>query len=351
MMFSRNDMEIDVNKKLLPTLEDVATEARVSTATVSRCLNEPDKVSKTTRERVMAAVEKLHYSPNFGARAIAANRTGTFGAVIPTMDNAIFARGIEAFQKALVARNATMLVASSDYDPEREAKQIRTLVARGADGLLLIGFERDKRIYEFLKEREIPVVFAWNRSEDKSLSFVGFDNRQASAKLVKRAIELGHTSFAYVAAPVSSNDRARDRLSGARDAIETAGFDPQEMTLVETEYAIRNGQLAFNRILETRNGTSPSLIICGNDVLAVGVIQAAKQMGLSVPEDLSVVGFDDIELATVVSPALTTVHVPHREMGRLSAESLLHQTREPSEPRQVELKTRIVMRESLGPGK
>ncbi|MGI9351130.1 MAG: LacI family DNA-binding transcriptional regulator [Rhizobiaceae bacterium] len=336
-----------MKKRNLPTLEDVANAAEVSTATVSRCMNEPEKVTEKTRDRVMAAVVALNYAPNFGARAIAANRTGIFGVVIPTMENAIFARGVEAFQKVLIEKNATMLVASSDYDPEQEAKQIRTLVARGADGLMLIGFQRDPGIYRFLSEREIPVVSAWASSRDKSQSYVGFDNRTASMELVGRALSLGHTSIAYVSAPTSLNDRARERVTGAKVAIENAGLDPASLRVVETDYSIQNGKNAILEILQRDRETRPTLVICGNDVLGVGVIQAVKEFGLSVPDDISVLGFDDIELATVVSPKLTTVHVPHQEMGRIAAEILYSLVTESSEPRQFELETHIVERESL----
>jgi LacI family transcriptional regulator len=329
----------------LPTLEDVASAAGVSTATVSRCLNEPGKVSEKTRERVMQAVGKLNYSPNFGARAIAANRTGIFGAVIPTMENAIFARGIEAFQKSLVEKNATTLVASSAYDPEQEAQLIRTMVARGADGLLLIGTERRPEIYDFLSERNIPTVIAWACSSDTAQSYVGFDNRAASERLVAGAIRMGHRSFACISAPTSTNDRARDRVLGAQQAIAAAGFDVTAMQVFETNYSIDNGREAFRQIVGT--GPLPSLVICGNDVLAVGAIQAAKVAGLDVPGDVSITGFDDIELATVISPALTTVHVPHRQMGQLAGDTLYSLVKDAEGPIRIELETRIVERESL----
>ena len=280
-----------MKKRNLPTLEDVAKAAVVSTATVSRCINEPEKVSEETRKRVMEAIAALNYAPNFGARAIAANRTGIFGAVIPTMENAIFARGVEAFQKVLIEKNATMLVASSDYDPEQEAKQIRTLVARGADGLLLIGFQRDPDIYNFLFEREIPVVSAWASTSDRSQSYVGFDNCVASMALVEKAISFGHTSFACISAPTSLNDRARERVRGAQMAIGNAGHDPASMKIIETDYSIQNGKNAMLEILRQGEEEIPSLVICGNDVLAVGAIQAAKEAGLRVPGDISVVGF------------------------------------------------------------
>ncbi|MEO9874844.1 MAG: LacI family DNA-binding transcriptional regulator [Anderseniella sp.] len=329
----------------LPTLEDVAHAAGVSTATVSRCLNEPGKVSEKTRDRVMQAVSKLNYSPNFGARAIAANRTGIFGAVIPTMENAIFARGIEAFQKSLVEKNATTLVASSAYDPEQEARQIRTMVARGADGLLLIGTERHPEIYTFLSDRNIPTVIAWACSADQSQSYVGFDNCAASERLVTRAIRLGHRSFACISAPTGTNDRARDRVLGAQQAITAAGLDAAAMPVIETDYSIENGREAFRQFVST--APLPSLVICGNDVLAVGAIQAARAAGLGVPEDVSIIGFDDIELATVISPALTTVHVPHRQMGQLAGDTLYSLVKDAEGPVRIELETRIVDRDSL----
>lgn len=298
----------------------------------------------------MEAVDRLNYTPNFGARAIAANRTGIFGVIIPTMENAIFARGIEAFQKVLLEKNVTMLVASSNYDPEQEARQIKTLVARGADGLVLIGFRRDTSVYSFLEERGIPVVTAWAITPDPAHSFVGFDNRKAAEEIVSKAISLGHKSIAYVSAPNETNDRASERVAGARDAIQKAGLDPKAMQLIETEYAVSNGAAAFHQLLANGGGELPSLVVCGNDVLAVGVIKAALAEGYDVPTDLSVTGFDNIEISEVVSPALTTVHVPHEMMGRIAAETLYTLVHDTITPVQVTLDTRIVERESLGPG-
>lgn len=296
----------------------------------------------------MEAVESLNYAPNFGARAIAANRTGIFGVVIPTMENAIFAKGVEAFQNVLLSKNATMLVASSNYSPEQEARQIRTLVGRGADGLLLIGFQRDPKIYSFLSEQEIPVVSAWASTKDANQSYVGFDNRTASAKLVRKALALGHENIAYVSAPSAGNDRAAQRVLGARDAIGEARLKPDNMLVVETDYSIHNGGEAFRSIVKQMDEIPPTLIVCGNDVLAVGVVQAAQEDGYRVPEDISVVGFDNIEISTVVSPALTTVDVPHHDMGRIAAETLYDLVQNPSDPIQVDLETRMIERQSLG---
>ena len=329
----------------VPTLEDVALEANVSTATVSRCLNNPDQVTEKTRARVLEAVRRMGYSPNFGARALAAKRTNTFGAIIPTMENAIFARGLQAFQDVLEANRATLLVASSSYDPNIEVEQIRNLVARGADGMFLIGKDRDRQIYQFLEKHGIPVVVAWTFERNRKRSSVGFDNIAASFELASTAIALGHRRLAYISAHMATNDRARDRVAGARKAMATAGLDPETLEIVETNYSFACAQEAFRFII--RSGQKPTLIMCGNDVLAVGAIQAACEAGMSVPEDISITGFDDIELATVISPALTTVHVPHRKMGGMAAELLLEQVGNDVPVRHIRLHTNIVERDSL----
>jgi len=305
----------------LPTLADVAEQAGVSTATVSRCLNSPDKVGKSTRDKVMSAVHELGYSPNFGARALAAKRTNTIGAVIPTMDNAIFARGLQAFEEALNENGLTLLVASSNYEPDREERQIRTLIARGADALLLIGYDRDPGIYEFLSRQGIPTVVSWAHDPTQPQASVGFDNRAASRDLAAHVISLGHRNIGYITANTASNDRARDRVRGARDAMEQAGLDPNGLYLAQTRYSIMNGAEACGALLTKHPDITA--IMCGNDVLAVGALRQAQKLGLTVPDDISITGFDDIEISLITEPALTTVHVPHRKMGHAAARYLI----------------------------
>jgi len=329
----------------LPTLEDVARDAGVSTATVSRCVNEPWRVAEGTRNRVLDSISRLGYSPNFGARALAARRTDTFGAVIPTMTNAIFARGLQAFQDELGRNDATLLVSSSSYDPAIEERQVRTMIARGADGLLLIGKRRSKEIDRFLERRGVPVVIAWTVGKAGPYSFVGFDNAAGAAALARRAIELGHRRFAFLGGLRRTNDRANDRVLGVRRALREHDLDPDALAIEEVPYSIDRAGEAFGRLVQ--GCPRPSIVMCGNDVQAVGALKMARRMGLSVPRDISVTGFDDIELATVVEPALTTVHVPHRDMGRKAAEVLLAQVRGTDGPQRIRLPTAIVERESL----
>lgn len=310
-----------MRSRSVPTLLDVATEANVSTATVSRSLNNPDAVVPRTRKRVLEAVSKLGYSPNFGARALAARRTNTIGAVIPTMENAIFARGLQAFQETLSLGGCTLLVASSSYRPDVEEEQIRSLVARGADGLLLIGTHRSQKIYDFLTGRDIPYVVAWTYRPDADHTYVGFDNRGAAIQMVHKVLALGHRRIGMIAGLTAGNDRARDRRSGVEEAIATCDHPAASLSVAEAEYSYDAGGDAAERLMD--GAERPTVLICGNDILAVGAIKRLKKLGLQVPQQVSVTGFDDIEVATIVEPSLTTVHVPHRDMGGIAAKTLL----------------------------
>jgi len=341
---SRKNKESEHN---LPTLADVATRAGVSTATVSRCLNSPGQVQQGTRDRVMAAVQDLGYSPNFGARALAARRTKTIGAIIPTMENAIFARAIQAFQEELHKSGVTLLVSSSSYRQDVEEDQIRTLVARGADGLLLIGHDRSPAIYQFLANRGVPVLICWAYDPSVARLSIGFDNRRAMAGLAAEVLAMGHRNIGIISAEFEGNDRARARVSGVQDAMRAQGLDPTTADLIETPYSIENGAKALREMMQ--NSPRPTAVICGNDVLAVGAVQMARALGLAVPGDVSITGFDDIELARVVDPPLTTVHVPHRDMGRQAARLLVDMVAGHPARDSVLLETNLCLRGTLGP--
>ncbi|WP_299693899.1 LacI family DNA-binding transcriptional regulator [uncultured Tateyamaria sp.] len=330
-----------------PTLDDVARQAGVSTATVSRCLNSPERVVERTRTRVLSAVEELGYTPNFGARVMAARRTFTIGAIIPTMENAIFARGLQAFQEELHTRGYTLLVASSAYRPEIEEEQIKSLVARGADGLLLIGYARDAGIYDYLRQRAIPTLVAWAFAPDSTQPCIGFDNRASMQALTDKVIAMGHSRIAAISGILEGNDRAQGRLQGIKDGLRHNGLDPDSLIVVETPYEIEGGAQAFDQAIAGKE--RPTVVMCGNDVLAAGAMRRARELNLSVPDDISVTGFDDIELARILTPPLTTVHVPHRKMGRRAAVELVKMVEQDSVGLSEQLQSSLKLRGSLKP--
>ncbi|MEP2980582.1 MAG: LacI family DNA-binding transcriptional regulator [Lentilitoribacter sp.] len=336
-----------MSKQPLPKLEDVARLAGVSTATVSRCLNQPNQVIEATRKRVQKAVDELGYMPNFNARSLAAKRSKIIGAVIPTMENAIFARALQVFQERLTEEDFDLLVASSSYKKDVEEKQIRSLVSRGVDGLLLIGIKRDPKIYEFLQEREIPFVIAWSFDEHMkapvSGQLVGFNNYKAMASIVQLVLDKGHRNIAMLAGIADNNDRASARIAGFK--AKTAEYGLKDPIVLECEYDIDKARKAFANLHQTLK--TPTALICANDVLAVGAVLEAQSQGLNVPDDISITGFDDIEIASIISPSLTTVHVPHRMLGLHSANTLLANINAGRIVTDMELETSIIERQSL----
>lgn len=330
-----------------PTLEDVARQCGVSTATVSRVLNMPDQVRGETRARVEAAIAKLGYTPHFGGRALALNRTNTIGAIIPTMENAIFARGLQALQERLAEAGNTLLIATSGYDLDREAEQIRTLMARSVDGLALIGEARAPEIYDLLNAHRLPHVLLWTWRADSPHACVGFDNRAAEREMVEHVIAKGHNRLAMISGVTDGNDRALQRREAFRDALKAQGVDAEAAPVIETRYGLDEGAEAAQELMSQAD--TPTAIVCGNDILAAGAIAGVRANGLYVPEDVSVVGFDNVELARVVQPSLTTMHVPHRRMGWEAARVLLRMIGGETGVQGVRLQTRLVERQSLAP--
>lgn len=331
--------------KTKPSIEDVARLAGVSTATVSRSLNEPGKVRQATLESVRGAVQELGYTPHFGGRALASNKSNTVGALIPTMDNAIFARGLQALQETLADAGVTLLIATTGYDPEREFDQIQTLLSRGIDGLLLIGLERPNKTYTLLELHHVPVVVAWSFKRDSKHLCVGFDNCEAAADLTNLVLDRGHRQIAMIAGISQGNDRVAHRIKGVRRALNAQNLELRSDHLVESPYDLDEAASAMAQLMALDH--LPTAVICGNDVLAAGALMYANKVGIAVPADVSVVGFDDIDLASVTAPPLTTLHVPHRRMGQAAAKLLLAIGDGAEDLKSVKFQPEIVERESL----
>ncbi len=336
-----------MTKSSAPTLEDVARLAGVSTASISRALNDPDKVARPTRDKIEAAIEALGYTPNFGGRALASNRTDTVGAIIPTMANAMFASGVQAFQEMLSEAGINLLLATTGYDPDQELRQIKALIAHGADGLLLIGDSRPDSTRAFLKKRNVPHVICWSLRDDAGPQHVGFDNRAAVYDAMQHVLSLGHRRIAMICGVREGNDRASDRLDGVVASIADYGQGAELVQVREATYRLEFGGDAFEEIMAQK--PRPTVIMCGNDVLAAGALKRARELGIDVPGEVSLVGFDDIGLASVVTPPLATVRVPQIEMGREAARLLLARLSGQQGNGPVALRTEFMPRGSLAP--
>ena len=332
-----------------PTLEDVARRAGVSTATVSRFFSAPGKVRPAMRNRVREAVEALGYTPHGAARALASRRSNTIGAVIPTLDNAIFATTVQSLQRELAAQGTNLLLAAFDYDPERERGQIENLIVRGVDGLLLTGEARDPAVYKLLRRRGIRYANTYVHNPESPHATIGFDNRRAMHKLVGYLHDLGHHSFAMIAGIAEGNDRASERIAGTREALAERRLALEPGRLLERPYSMTAAREALRHIMAL--DPRPTAVLCGNDVLALGALLEAGAMGLSLPDDLSITGFDDLDLAKEIPPGLTTIHAPLEEMGRQTAAYLLDPDADEEARPHIELPAELVVRGSTGPAR
>ncbi len=328
-------------------LVDVARRAGVSTASVSRALNSPQKVSPDLRARIQDALNKLRYVPNGAARALASRRSYTIGAVVPTLSNSIFGTGVAALQQRLEEHGYTLLVANSRYDMAAEARQIRALVERGVDGLVLVGQKHRAETYELVRKFRVPYVNTYMASRGSPHPCVGFDQRAAAARLADYLIELGHRRIGVVTYPYINNDRISARLRGIRDALGRHGMVLPASMVVETPYTLPDGRAALRRLLAADEGITA--VMCTTDLHATGVLIEAHALGMAVPGRLSITGFDDLDASLHQDPPLTTVHIPAQEMGTRAADHLVARLRGQSVPRVTLMDAKLVIRGSTGP--
>jgi LacI family transcriptional regulator len=326
-------------------LHDVARRASVSPATVSRAFNQPALVDSETLRRVHAAVSELGYVPHGAARALASRRSRTIGAVVPTLDNSIFASFIHALQRRLIDAGYTLLVSTHDYDLAVEHRIVRTLVERGIDGLVLVGTEHEGDLFRFLQSRRAPYVLSWCVDRSGQHPSVGFDSFAAGRRLAQYLVESGHRDIGVIAGITRGNDRARDRLDGVRSALSEHGIKLPADRVVERPYTLTAGREALLAVYG-QGRRRPTAVVCGNDVLALGALAACLDAGISVPHDLSITGFDDLEISTLVRPHLTTMHVPSRQIGVFAAEHLLDRIADRPVAPQRELPAELMVRDT-----
>lgn len=328
-------------------LRDVARRAGVSPATVSRALTTPDKVSADALRRVREAVQVSGYVPHGAARALRSRRTRTVGVVIPTLDNSIFANATHGLQKVLKANGYNLLVACHEFDAKTEYEIIQSLIERGVDGIVLVGLTHEPAIFTTLENFRMPYVLTWAIDPDGRHPCVGFRNREAAARVTRYLLDMGHRRIAMIAGETAYNDRALERLAGVREAMAERQLPLDDSRVLEAPYTFAAGRAAMHTLAARK--PAPTAVVCGNDVLAIGALAEARALGLEVPGDLSVIGFDDLEISSLITPALTTVRVPTRELGESAAAHLLSRIAGETANPVKELAVDLVVRDSTAP--
>jgi LacI family transcriptional regulator len=328
-------------------LSDIAREARVSTTTASRVFSTPEKVRPEIILRVQAVAEKLGYLPNSAARALRSRRTRMVGAIIPTLNHTIYAKEVESLNNRLRHSGYSLVITTSDYRLDSELEQARILLERGIEALVLVGDEHDPKLYRLVADQEVPYINTYVYKPEQRHACVGFDNRLAGRKLANHLIDLGHRTIGMIGGISYHNDRARERILGVREALLENGLELPGRLLTEKPYDIASGREALRYMLAATQ--PPTAIVCGSDVLAFGALAECQAIGLRVPDQLSIVGFDNLEFAAHLTPPLTTIEVPAEKMGERAADFLIRQLAGDRQLEFIELEANLILRGTTSP--
>ncbi len=304
------------------TIKDVASRANVSLATVSRALREPDKTPNETVVKVRAAAEALNYVYNATAGSLSKRRSDTIGVLLPSPTYAAFGSNLVAIQETCSERNFSCKVALSHYSPEEERLALRRFHEQRIDGLILVGLDSSNISYvKSLEASGIPCLVLWEVPEE-SLNYISIDNKRAIAASLQYLIDLGHRRIGFLVGPMSCAQRTHDRLESYQAVLEKEGivFDAALVRSQPPSYLLgKESMRAFLRMDEP-----PTAVLAVNDYLAIGAIRAITEAGLRVPEDISVCGFDDIDIAAYFNPPLTSIKTPCFEMGQMAANAVIN---------------------------
>ncbi|MFN2167762.1 MAG: LacI family DNA-binding transcriptional regulator [Anaerolineae bacterium] len=328
-----------------PTIKDVAAQAGVSRQTVSRVINDKGEVSDATRARVLAAIEELGYQPNAVARSMVAGRTHTLGCVSPNLIDYTLANIIEGAQAEARRQGYFVLTGSAPQEDDVQAL-LQEMIHRRVDGLLVLNPYADGRYRHFLSlaDRGTPVVYLNNTPRQEPISSVRCNDFEGGYRAARHLLELGHTRIATIVGPENEECTA-DRLEGYRQALSEVGLDVDPRLRADGDWSATSGYRAGQELL----AAAPDFtgIVSQNDQMAVGAIRALREAGRAVPEAVSIIGFDDIPLASYFDPPLTTFRQPMQESGRRAIQLLIGQIEDPTRrPEQVLLHARLVERSS-----
>ncbi|PTX55195.1 LacI family transcriptional regulator [Melghirimyces profundicolus] len=328
------------------TIYDVAREAGVSMATVSRVVNGNPNVKPVTRKKVLDAIERMGYRPNAVARGLASKKTTTVGVVIPDISYAFFAeltRGIEDIAKMY---HYNIILCNSDLKKEKELQLTEALLEKQVDGLLFLGGKVTDEHREIFNGTDVPVVLAATRDEAKNARpFVTIDQVKAAKEATDVLIREGHERIGFLGGPLTDPLIGYPRYQGYREALEENGMSLDEDRVRLGNYRYHSGYDAARELLESEQ--APTAIFAVNDEMAVGAIHAVQDLGKRVPEDVSIIGFDNIPLASQVRPLLSTVAVPMYDIGAVAMRLLTkYMNEETIEEDQVVLPYRLELRDS-----
>ena len=327
-------------------IREIARRARVSTATVSRVINRIPTVDSQLAKRVWKVIDELGYYPNTQARALVSGRSRIFGLIVSEITNPFFPEIVQVFEDLAVAHNYELLLTSTVHDPKRMELAVRRMIERRVDGVAVVTFGMEDRLLENLRFRQVPLVFVDLGPPLPRISNIRIDYGHGIRQAVQHLAALRHTRIAFVTGPLQLKS-ALARRRAFEESMEEFGLEVSPEMVAAGDHTMEGGMNAFRQLagLPLR----PTAILCSNDMSAIGVLRETFDFGLRVPQDLSLVGFDDIRLAQFMIPPLTTVQMSQTELATLAFNALLDEVKRETPAAQGSeyvLTTNLVLRKS-----
>src|SRR5271163_124029 len=325
-------------------IKEVAARARLSTATVSRAMNQSELVRPQTAEKVRRAIRELGYYPNTQARALVSGRSQMFGLIISDIVNPFFPELVKSFEFAAIHRGYEVIVANTDYNSERMGGCVRRMIERKVDGVAIMTSEIDRHLLDELSHRRLPIVFLDVGKLKPLISNISVDYSKGIGEAVQHIVSRGHERIGFISGPLTLKS-ARTRRSAFLKCIDACGIGERQRCVVEGNHKIDGGEVAMTQLLSLPK--PPTAVLTSNDLTAIGALGAITRAGLRVPDDISVVGFDDIELSRFTQPPLTTIRLSRDELGRRAFDALYetvegqHRTGQ-----EIKISTSVVLRQS-----
>jgi LacI family transcriptional regulator len=324
----------------------VARRAGVSTATVSRVLNTSSKVRENTAAKVRAAIEELNYRPNSNARSLRSGRSNLFGIIVSDIRNPFFPDLIEHFELLATQHGIDVTIANTGYNEQRLVTAVRRFLERGVDGLAIFTSEVSTATIELLRSTDVPVVFLNQPSVAGAFRTVSVDYIQGFVEAIEHLRMLGHHKIGFIAGP-STLSSANRRRKAFLAAVKSCHLTLKEEWIFEGDHRLTGGRFAADRLFAMRY--PPSALVCSNDMTAIGFLESASRLGHRVPEEVSLIGFDDLFLCEVVHPALTTLHLSRKEIATRAFYALQANRGAPMEHQSAVISPYLVPRASTGP--
>src|ERR1700694_4377867 len=329
-------------------IREIAKKARVSTATVSRTINRHPSVQPQLSKRVWRIVEELGYYPSTQARALVSGRSRIFGLIVSVITNPFFPEIVHVFEQIALEHNYEILVSSTVHDPERMKISVRRMLEHRVEGVAVMTFGMEESLLEDLKLRNVPLVFVDVGPPRPRVSNIRIDYLHGIRQAVQHLAALRHEKIAFITGPLRLKSAVARKQAFLR-SMQEIGLESDPALIVEGNHTMEGGMAAFTQLLA--GPVRPTAVLCSNDMTAIGVMRRSHDAGLSIPRDISVIGFDDTRLAQCVIPPLTSVQMSQPELARLAFHALLAEVeRETPAPNGTDylLKTNLVLRESTG---